>query len=80
MLLACEVLLEFRKLGHAVAVFLKGGVLLVGPACTTLVISDGSIRILDALEELEVRKCGLVATEERLISKMLDNGSQAFDS
>ena len=80
MLLACEVLLEFGKLGHAVAVFLKGWELGVGPAWATSLISTCDVRVLDTLEELEVSKGGLVATEERFISKMLDNGSQAFDS
>ena len=64
-----EVLLEFRKLGHAFAVCLKVRELLVGPQSTTgLIISTGSIEVLDRLEKLEVCKGGLVATEELLLT------------
>ena len=78
--IAGEVLLEFRKFSHAIAVLLKSGELLVAPQSTTrLIISAGNIEVLDRLEQLEVCKGGLVATEEHLIAKMVNNGLQAFD-
>ena len=78
---ACKVLLEFRELCHAIAVFLKGRELLIGPTSATcwLISTTGNIRVLDTLEELEVSKGRLVATEERISAKMCNNGSQAFD-
>ena len=78
--LASEVLLEFGKFGHAIAVLLKGGELLVAlKSLARLVTSTSNIEVLNGLEELEVCNGGLISTEEHITAQVLNNGPHSLN-
>ena len=78
--LASEVLLEFGKLGHAIAVLLQGGEHLVAlKRCARIVTSTSNIEVLNRLEELEVCEGGLIATEELISAEVFNDGPHSLD-